>query len=151
MSWRNGTKGEALSMSFGTILSLLIAANGIPAETEAKRHHRGDATLDYATLARTYFSTWNRHDVVGLRELLDDDATLRDWDMEKFGAHAVAKANSNIFQSVHKIAIDVQALHVSDSTSTVACEILVRLNNAAGDVLKVVDVITFDGGTGKIR
>ena len=44
-------------------------------------------------------------------------------------------------------------IHVSEATTTAACEILVKLNNGstgAASELKVVDVITFDSA-GKIK
>ena len=43
-------------------------------------------------------------------------------------------------------AVEVLTIHVSTGTSTAVCEILVNLNHAKGEVLKVVDVITFDSG-----
>ena len=58
-------------------------------------------------------------------------------------------ANGGIFEAVPKIAIDVITTHVSPATNTVICEIHVVLNNGAGEVLKVVDVISFDDA-GKI-
>ena len=103
----------------------------------------------YERLARTYFEVWNSHDVNGLLALFAPDVTLRDWDVHKTGAAAVAKANGNIFAAVPNIHIDVESVHVSEHTRTAACEILVRLNNANGEVLKVVDVIAFDDA-GKI-
>ena len=103
----------------------------------------------YEKLARVYFDTWNKHDLPGLRALLADDATLRDWDVEKAGADAVVRANGKIFAAVPKIVIDVLTVHVSEHTTSAICEILVRLNNAKDEVLKVVDVITFDAA-GKI-
>ena len=40
-------------------------------------------------------------------------------------------------------------IHVSEKTATAVCEILVKLHNEAAEVLKVVDVISYDG-EGKI-
>ena len=98
----------------------------------------------YEKLARAYFDVWNAHDVPGLRRVFAEDATLRDWDVEKSGADAVAQANGNIFAALPKISIDVLTIHVSEHTRTAVCEILVRLHNAKNEVLKVVDVIAFD-------
>ena len=41
-------------------------------------------------------------------------------------------------------------MHVAPASSTVACEILVKINDEAGTVLKVCDMIEFDG-SGKIK
>ena len=49
-----------------------------------------------------------------------------------------------IFAAVPGIKIEVLHVHVSVATSTAACEILVKLNNAKAEELKVVDIITFD-------
>ena len=44
---------------------------------------------------------------------------------------------------IEVLTIHVHA-HVSGSTSSATCEILVKLNNEKAEVLKVVDIITFD-------
>ena len=106
-------------------------------------------SLDLAALATAYFATWNKQDVPGLRVLLDDACTLRDWDIEKKGGDAVAEANGGIFAAVPKIEIEVLKLHVAEATRSVSAEILVKLNDEAGEVLKVVDVIEFTEG-GKV-
>lgn len=99
--------------------------------------------LDLKALTTAYFDTWNAHNVEGLRGLLDDACSLRDWDISKEGGDAVAAANGGIFEAVPKIAIEVLMMHVSEPTSTVTAEILVKLNNEAAEVLKVVDIIEF--------
>ena len=99
--------------------------------------------LDLIALTTIYFDTWNAHNVEGLRGLLDDGCSLRDWDIEKAGGDAVAAANGGIFEAVPKIAIEVLMMHVSATTKTVTAEILVKLNNDAAEVLKVVDIIQF--------
>ncbi|KAJ1451077.1 hypothetical protein M885DRAFT_530823 [Pelagophyceae sp. CCMP2097] len=96
-------------------------------------------------IAQRYFDTWNAHDVAGLRALFADDVTLRDWDVEVQGAATVAEANGNIFTAVPGIVIEVLTMHPSPSTNSVVCEILVKLNNDTADVLKVVDILEFDG------
>ena len=94
--------------------------------------------------AMRYFEVWNNHDVPGLKSLLATEATLRDWDVEAKGDDAVAAANAKIFAAVPGIKIDVLTTHVAVLTRTAVCEILVKLNNEKGEVLKVVDIITFD-------
>ena len=113
---------------------------------ESKGGHAGWTVKKAAT---RYFEVWNQHDVPGLKSLLTAEATLRDWNVEKSGSEAVAKANAQIFADVPGIKIEVLTVHVSAATRTAACEILVKLNNGKGDELKVVDIISFDA-QGKI-
>ena len=59
----------------------------------------------------------------------------------------VASANAGIFKAVPKIKIETLTTHVASATRTVACEILVHLNNKEKQILKVVlfiDVIVFE-------
>ncbi len=93
---------------------------------------------------RAYFEVWNKHDTDGIKAMLSPDATLRDWDIEKKGAEEVANANGAIFAAVPGIKIEVLKMHPSEGTHVCTCEILVRLNDAAGTVLKVVDIIEFN-------
>lgn len=98
----------------------------------------------YETAARRYFETWNAHDVTGMRPLFAATATLKDWDLEKSGADEIVKANSAIFAAEPKIRIDVVTIHLSETTRTAVCEILVRLNNEKMKAMNVVKVLTFD-------
>ena len=78
-----------------------------------------------------------------LKPLLDEGATLRDWDVEVTGGrNAVSEANAGIFKAVPDISIEVLDIHVCEPTSVCACEILVHLNNEAKDILKVTDIIS---------
>ena len=123
----------------------LVAVLASATPTSAPRH----VYPYYEQLVRQYFAVWNAHDVHGLRGLFADDVMLRDWDVEKHGAAAVAKANGNIFAAVPGIHIAVERIHVSEHTHSAICEILVELHNDKQEVLKVVDVIAFDA-SGKI-
>ena len=70
--------------------------------------------------------------------------TLRDWDIEKHGAETVAAATGGIFTAEPNIHIEIEKVHVSESTKTAACEVLVQLRNAKNKVQKVAKLITFD-------
>jgi len=118
-----------------TILSLVAGIS------DAHRGHQG-----LRRWVQTYFDTWNRHDAVGLRALLHDDAALRDWEVEKKGGDAVASANGAIWQSAPSIAIEVLKAHLTELTAV--CEILVKVKPGV-EPLKVVDVLEFDSD-GKI-
>ena len=93
-----------------TALLLLAGFSALAGEAAARKHtHSNKHDPDsLAMLAQTYFDTWNAHDVDGLRTLLADDATLRDWDIEKLGAREVAGANGRIFAAVPKISSEQQ-------------------------------------------
>ena len=53
------------------------------------------------------------------------------------------EANTKIWAAVPSIAIEIVGIHPSPATRTVACEILVRLNDGAETILKVIDMIEF--------
>ena len=97
--------------------------------------------VDYTAVTNKYFEVWNSKDLKALRTLFADEATLRDWDVEKAGADAVVEANGGIFQAVPTISIEVLTVHISESTKTTISEVLV---NVPGDKLKVTDIITFN-------
>lgn len=81
---------------------------------------------------------WNTHDAAAVGAFFSEAGSLRDWDVAVEGRGEVAAANGKIFAAVPGIAIEVLRIHVSSATTTAVAEILVKLNNAAGDVLKVV-------------
>mmetsp|Transcript_92875 Transcript_92875/g.200800 ORF Transcript_92875/g.200800 Transcript_92875/m.200800 type:complete len:114 (-) Transcript_92875:53-394(-) len=100
---------------------------------------------DLEPLARKYFEVWNSQDLGELAKLFTPGATLRDWDIEKEGRDAVVEANGGIFKAVPGIKIEVLRVHVSPGTSAASCEILVKLNDGTDTVLKVVDIIEYEG------
>ena len=93
--------------------------------------------------ARAYFAAWNTKDSGVVAGLFQEAGTLRDWDVSAKGASRVAEANAAIWAAVPGIAIEILAVHPSPTTRTVVCEVLVRLNDADGTVLKVTDVIEY--------
>mmetsp|Transcript_24379 Transcript_24379/g.33584 ORF Transcript_24379/g.33584 Transcript_24379/m.33584 type:complete len:116 (+) Transcript_24379:122-469(+) len=101
-------------------------------------------------LATKYFEVWNTHNGKAVGQLFNSDGTLRDWDIAVEGGDNVGEANGNIFKAVPNIKITVESLHPCESKRTVACEILVHLNNDTHEVLKVVDIIEFTTD-GKIK
>ena len=87
-------------------------------------------------LARAYFDVWNTHDGSAVGAKFTPDGTLRDWDIAVSGAQAVGDANGGIFKAVPGIAITVESVLADAAKSSVACEILVHLNDADKTVLK---------------
>ena len=122
------------------MLQLLLLVGTIAASTTAPRGHH----LVKRSWCSAYFDAWNAHDVNALRMLFADNVRLRDWDVDVSGIDAVAKANAGIFASAPRIAIEILQIHLSDESHSAVCEILVRVNDAASTVLRVVDVIEFD-------
>eukprot|EP00472_Partenskyella_glossopodia_P003452 CAMPEP_0197541594 /NCGR_PEP_ID=MMETSP1318-20131121/67247_1 /TAXON_ID=552666 /ORGANISM="Partenskyella glossopodia, Strain RCC365" /LENGTH=121 /DNA_ID=CAMNT_0043100787 /DNA_START=386 /DNA_END=751 /DNA_ORIENTATION=+ len=101
--------------------------------------------------AKNYFEVWNSQDLKALEgTFIAENAYLRDWDIEKKGTKEVVAANGGIFKAVPKIKITVEKLHPNPTGMSIACEILVHLNDDNKTVLKVVDVIEMSD-EGKIK
>ena len=90
--------------------------------------------------ALSYFKTFSEKDIDGLREMFDDDVTLRDWDIDKKGIENVLKANLNIFQNVKTINAIPQ--NIISENNFVFAELKIVVND--DEELKVVDLIEFN-------
>ena len=90
--------------------------------------------------ALSYFKTFSEKNIDGLREMFDDNVTLRDWDIDKKGIQSVLNANLNIFQSVKSINAIPQ--NIISENNFVFAELKIIVNNA--EELKVVDLIEFN-------
>ena len=89
--------------------------------------------------ALSYFKTFSEKNIDGLREMFDDNVTLRDWDIYKKGIESVLKANLNIFQNVKTINAIPQ--NIISENNFVFAELKIVVND---DELKVVDLIEFN-------
>ena len=89
--------------------------------------------------ALSYFKTFSEKNIDGLREMFDDNVTLRDWDIDKKGIESVLKANLNIFQNVKTINAIPQ--NIISENNFVFAELKIVVNN---DELNVVDLIEFN-------
>ena len=89
--------------------------------------------------ALSYFKTFSEKNIDGLREMFDDNVTLRDWDIDKKGIESVLKANLNIFQNVKTINAIPQ--NIISENNFVFAELKIVIND---DELKVVDLIEFN-------
>ena len=87
----------------------------------------------------SYFKTFSEKNIDGLREMFDDNVTLRDWDIDKKGIESVLKANLNIFQNVKTINVIPQ--NIISENNFVFAELKIFVND---DELKVVDLIEFN-------
>ena len=90
--------------------------------------------------AQSYFTIFSEKNIDGLREMFDDNVTLRDWDIDKKGIESVLKANLNIFQNVNTINAIPQ--NIISENNCVFAELKIVVND--NDELKVVDVIEFN-------
>ena len=89
--------------------------------------------------ALSYFKTFSEKNIDGLREMFDDNVTLRDWDIDKKGIESVLKANLNIFQNVKTINAIPQ--NIISENNFVFAELKIVVND---DELNVVDLIEFN-------
>ena len=89
--------------------------------------------------ALSYFKTFSEKNINGLREMFDDNVTLRDWDIDKKGLESVLEANLNIFQNVKTINAIPQ--NIISENNFVFAELKIVVND---DELKVVDLIEFN-------
>ena len=91
-------------------------------------------------IALSYFKTFSEKNIDGLREMFDDNVTLRDWDIDKKGIESVLNANLNIFQSVKTI--NAIPRNIISENNFVFAELKIVVNN--DEELKVVDLIEFN-------
>ena len=90
--------------------------------------------------AQSYFTIFSEKNIDGLREMFDDNVTLRDWDIDKQGIENVLKANLNIFQNVKTIKAIPQ--NIVSENNFVFAELKIIVNG--DEELKVVDIIEFN-------
>ena len=90
--------------------------------------------------AQSYFTIFSEKNINGLREMFDDNVTLRDWDIDKQGIENVLKANLNIFQNVKTIKAIPQ--NIVSENNFVFAELKIIVNG--DEELKVVDIIEFN-------
>ncbi len=90
--------------------------------------------------AQSYFKIFSEKNINGLREMFDDNVTLRDWEIDKQGIENVLKANLNIFQNVKTIKAIPQ--NIVSENNFVFAELKIIVNG--DEELKVVDIIKFN-------
>ena len=90
--------------------------------------------------AQSYFKIFSEKNINGLREMFDDNVTLRDWEIDKQGIENVLKANLNIFQNVKTIKAIPQ--NIVSENNFVFAELKMIVNG--DEELKVVDILEFN-------
>jgi len=93
----------------------------------------------FKSIAQDYFGAFEKKDIHKLRELLDSEVVLRDWNVEANGLENVLKINLEIFMAFEKIQVNVISLYAEEST--VIGELIITLDDAV--TMKVVDLIEF--------
>ena len=59
--------------------------------------------INIKDITLSYFKKFSEKDINGLRDMFDDNVTLRDWDIDEQGIESVLKANFDIFQHIKTI------------------------------------------------
>jgi hypothetical protein len=93
----------------------------------------------FKSIAQDYFGAFEKKDIHKLRELLDSEVVLRDWNVEANGLENVLKINLEIFMAFEKIQVNVISWYAEEST--VIGELIITLDDAV--TMKVVDLIEF--------
>ena len=96
-------------------------------------------TVNIKETALSYFKTFSEKNIDGLREMFDDNVTLRDWNKNYQGIKSVLEENLNIFQNVKTINAIPQ--NIISENNFVFAELKIVVNN---DELNVVDLIEFN-------
>ena len=91
-------------------------------------------------IALSYFKKFSEKNIDGLREMFDNNISLRDWDIDKKGIESVLEANLNIFQKVKTIKAIPQ--NIISENNFVFAELKIIVNG--DEELKVVDMIEFN-------
>ena len=97
-------------------------------------------TKNIKDTAVSYFKTFSEKNINGLREMFDDNVTLRDWNKNYQGIKSVLEENLNIFQNVKTI--NAIPLNIISENNFVVAELKIIING--NEELKVVDMIEFN-------
>lgn len=90
-------------------------------------------------LARKYIKLFAAKNLIGLREILDNDVSLRDWEINLEGIENVLNFNSKLFSAIELIKINL--LNIAAEGRLVFIEMEIHLDK--GEKLKVIDLIEF--------
>jgi hypothetical protein len=91
------------------------------------------------SIAIKYFHAFEGKDLSALRELFDNNVTLRDWEVEATGVDSVIAAATKIFNSVEFIS--VQVINIFNNRNFVVSELIITINKTQS--FRVVDILEF--------
>lgn len=89
------------------------------------------------SIAIKYFNAFESKDLSTLRELFDNNVTLRDWEVEATGVDSVIAAATKIFNSVEFIS--VQVINIFHDRNFVVSELIITINKS--ESIRVVDIL----------
>lgn len=93
----------------------------------------------FELITTKYFELWQTKNVEGLSKLFDDEIVLEDWDNLIKGKDALLKFNSDFFNSVNLIELNVVSFHCYDHNTFSELNIIID-----GVKLTVLDKIVFN-------
>jgi hypothetical protein len=96
-----------------------------------------------------YFDAFGKKDISAIRDILDNNVKLRDWEMNASGIDSVLAATAKIFCSAEVISIKI--INILQHQTFVVAELDITINNI--NSIHVVDIIEFNsnGKIGAIR
>ena len=93
----------------------------------------------FESMTAKYIKLWQTKNIEGLSKLLDDEIILEDWDNLIKGKDALLKFNSDFFNSVNLIELNVVSFHCFEHNTFSELNIIID-----GVKLTVLDKIVFN-------
>ena len=90
-------------------------------------------------LTLKYIKLFETKNLIGLREILDNDVSLRDWEINLEGIESVLNFNSKLFRAIELIKINL--LNIATEGRFVFVEMEIYLDKE--EKIKVIDLIEF--------
>jgi hypothetical protein len=87
-----------------------------------------------------YFDAIEKKDISAIRDLLDANVKLRDWETNASGIDSVLAATANIFCSAETISIKI--INIFQHRTFVVAELDITINDI--NYINVVDIIEFN-------
>ena len=94
---------------------------------------------NFKTLAKEYIDLFKQKNLIGLKNLFDQNIKLIDWENEIEGVNDLIKLNRKLFKEFEYI--DINILNIVSEKNLVFIELRIELDKKV--FLKVVDIIKF--------
>ena len=94
---------------------------------------------NFKTLAKEYIDLFRQKNLIGLKNLFDQNIKLIDWENEIEGVNDLIKLNRKLFKEFEYI--DINILNIVSEKNLVFIELRIELDKKV--FLKVVDIIKF--------
>ena len=98
-------------------------------------------------IALEYFYQFSQKEINAVTEMFDDGIVLEDWENKAYTKEDVIAVYQKIFDSVDSIS--VTPMKIFNDGDVIIAQLLIRINGV--DDIYVVDILTFDSVTGKIK